>query len=181
MFTSVDVPSEYQKVLDQILAYEEPIEKWQINKQGQVHDSGLSIDKARVTAAGAILLQITQGKEIPRQFTVVSRDYNLASCDWKFWDKPGYEIQETDDQQVREDPLTQVATLYYNEHGEHIYTVNSVGVIDFHLRQVLQPDDLLRLIQGKDILDSLCQFGIRLSFTAWKTQQYLRELIWGFF
>ena len=84
------IPESYRHIAEEVIEFEELKRQWRLDAQGETSDRGLSLAKARMGAAAAILLQIANDEGMPERFMAIGRDYNLANCELEFLDKPGY-------------------------------------------------------------------------------------------
>lgn len=105
------IPELYHPVAETILEFRELKKQWRVDEHGEANDGGLSLAKARMGAAAAILLQIANGEGMPERFMAIGRDYNLANCELDFLDKPEYG-RASKGKPVGIPPYEQVLMLY---------------------------------------------------------------------
>jgi hypothetical protein len=149
--------AKFGSLVQQILKYEEPKQQWGV-RNGEASDGNLSLNKARVVAASAILINLLEGKQLPQNFSIIARDYNVANNDLKFLDKPGFAIRsglDLGDGLPKEypeswvergsgpepiDPVTQLDWLYKTKQNGHemhpFYVANSSVVLECNLSEV---------------------------------------------
>lgn len=131
------------KIINRIMQYEEPRRSWEINADGEAQENGLSLAKARITAAAAILEQQLSAKAERPSFKVIGRDYNLLGSAGKnsAQERPGFTIPKFADKNVSipgwvrdgegpkpTSPAEQCKALY--DPNKPFYTANSTTVLE---------------------------------------------------
>ncbi|MEA3355666.1 MAG: hypothetical protein U9Q63_04270 [Patescibacteria group bacterium] len=139
------ISEKYEDVYESIITYKELPNQWQINEEFEANDGQVSLQKARITAAAAILLQIVSNKDLPREIKILSRDYVVINYQGNSFDKPLYK----EDRPVA---IEQIEHLYRPaedrsfQKGQPVpfYTANSTCFLTINTSEHEQNLDLLK-------------------------------------
>ena len=105
---------EYEAIFKAIAEYEEPKRSWRLTETEEASDGGLSLEKARITAAATLLIEEAQNRSLPEQFAVIAKDFNLVNCEFEFLDKPW--LRSKDAKLKAFAPIDQMLMLYCPQH-----------------------------------------------------------------
>lgn len=169
---SKKLPLEFQEAARVAASFEEHSRQWwYLNERGEATDGDLSLAKARIATAAAILL--TPGNEIPAEtFYVIGKDYNLAPGNLRhFLDRSGYRNLGDRGYEPIE-PLDQLLMLYLpaiyyendfrkEEPPPPFYVANSVTLLRCNLNGKLP---------GREELEDLVDISRPLDL-AWVTAE----------
>lgn len=170
---------EFAPIVKSILDYEEPKRHWRYDKaRHRVTDQNLSLNKARLVAVAAILLQIQSGKALPENFTVIGKDNNVATWEGEFMDRAGYTTgfeplltswARTGEGAKPIEPVDQIVSLYFGAKKPPPYFIiaNSTTVLHCSLGDNQATiDDLLVLADFNHPLPDMYRAKTNYTFVA---------------